>query len=272
MTSHLHAHKPNCNKSSGSFHYSPTRAASVKKVTPSESATDAPALNLRLETASKILSEKTAIQVGDQMIPEIKEIMMSVGEPVVENASSIQQIEPTNVASSTEQTTFTTSLPTSEIPASIVRVPIKVAESTLLTSLSGASPFGDVTREIAPKVTHVQPMNDVAVSERMSQFKQGKLKSEKSSRSVHVSPSRAATIETTIQQESVFKTGISMPVLESVRLSLPEKKEAAEIVDNLLPNEKEAKMKKETPELRKSFQSIHTTSKSAATIETVSYT
>ena len=270
IATRLQEQKPDCKRSSRSIHYSPTRAASVERVISLESASDTIALNVAPETAIPILPENTATQVGDLLIPESKEMQINIEEVGAENTSSIHQIEPTYEAMSTEQSVRVPSLPTCKVPASSVRVPVKVAESSNLTSLSVASPLGDVTREIAPNVTHVQPLNDAAASEQTSEFKQGELKSEKSCRSVHVSPSRAATVETTIQQESVSETRRAMPVLESARLSLPEKKRAAEKVDNLLPNEKEAKMKQETPELRKSFQSIHTASKSAATIETVS--
>ena len=270
IATRLQEQKPDCKRSSRSVHYSPTRAASVNRVTPSESATDTVVLNVAPETATKILSENTAIEVGDQLIPGVKEITMNVQEYEVQHALSIQPIEATNIASSTERTTFIPSLPTSEIPASIVRVPIKVAESTLLTSISAASPCSDVTLEKASNVAHVQPVNETAALEQTSRFQQGKLKSGKSRRSVHVSPSRAATVKSFVSEESVSERKCTMPLLAKAKLGIPEKSRAVDVVDNLLPKETEAKMKEGKTELKMSSQSIHTIPKLAATFETVS--
>ena len=223
----------------------------------------------------------------------------------MDHLHAVRDIEPTRNTFGIEQASSFLERKASHALFSQIRRPAMAAEFKEIGAVSKPSPLPVNKQEHVSESTHLQPVDEATASEITTQFTTEKvdrksssrsvhvsascvpttgkvlpieavtsskssLKSEKSHGSVHVSPSRAATVETTIQQESVSETRRTMPVLESARLSLPEKNRVAEKVDNLLPNEKEAEMKQETPELRKSFQSIHTASKSAATIETVS--
>ena len=133
--SNLNVKKLRKQKHSRSVHFSPSRVASAEQIIALESTTAVPRMELACESASTILPKKTALKVGDQLIPEVRGKEMNKEKQKSERALTTLNIDLSNSVFGTEQVANVPSITQCQVPVLIE----KVAESSKII-LS----FGDV--------------------------------------------------------------------------------------------------------------------------------